>query len=70
MISSQGAAGLREGLNGLALTLAFNELNKDAADSFAANFPNAMRFDGDLRTALSNKDQGETCPAHRGSWRA
>ena len=51
-----GCGGLARGLEWAGFDcLAFNELNKDAADSFAANFPNAMRFDGDLRTALSNK---------------
>ena len=33
--------------------IAFNELNSDAADSFAANFPNAIRLDGDIRTAIT-----------------
>ena len=33
--------------------LAFNELNKDAADSFALNFPDAIRLDGDIKTAVS-----------------
>lgn len=51
-----GCGGLARGLEWAGFDcLAFNELNEDAADSFAANFPNAMRFDGDLRTALSNK---------------
>ena len=51
-----GCGGLARGLEWAGFEcLAFNELNKDAADSFAANFPHAMRFDGDLRSALSNK---------------
>jgi DNA (cytosine-5)-methyltransferase 1 len=33
--------------------IAFNELNKDAADTFAANFPEALRLDGGIETALS-----------------
>ena len=49
-----GCGGLTRGLEWAGFEcIAFNELNEDAADSFAANFPNALRLDGDIRTALS-----------------
>ena len=49
-----GCGGLTRGLEWAGFEcLAFNELNHDAADSFAANFPNAIRLDGDIRTALT-----------------
>ena len=39
-----GCGGLTRGLEWAGFDcLAFNELNKDAADSFAANFPEALR---------------------------
>lgn len=51
-----GCGGLTRGLEWAGFEcLAFNELNKDAADSFAANFPYALRLDGDIRTALSDE---------------
>ncbi len=49
-----GCGGLTRGLEWAGFDcVAFNELNSDAADSFAANFPNAIRLDGDIRTALT-----------------
>ena len=49
-----GCGGLTRGLEWAGFeTIAFNELNRDAADSFAANFPGAMRLDGDIRNALT-----------------
>ena len=51
-----GCGGLTRGLEWAGFDcIAFNELNKAAADSFALNFPDAARFDGDIRTALSEK---------------
>ena len=56
-----GCGGLTRGLEWSGFEcLAFNELNKDAADSFAANFPNALRLDGDIRTAISEEVVNET----------
>lgn len=50
-----GCGGLTRGLEWAGFDcLAFNELNKDAADSFAANFPEALRLDGDIRNAITN----------------
>ena len=49
-----GCGGLSRGLEWAGFDcLAFNELNSDAADSFAANFPHAIRLDGDIRTAIT-----------------
>jgi len=49
-----GCGGLTRGLEWAGFeTLAFNELNKDAADSFSANFPASIRMEGDIRDALS-----------------
>ena len=49
-----GCGGLTRGLEWAGFEcLAFNELNKDAADSFALNFPDAIRLDGDIKTAVS-----------------
>ena len=51
-----GCGGLTRGLEWAGFEcIAFNELNKDAADSFAANFPEAIRLDGDIRTALNEE---------------
>ena len=51
-----GCGGLTCGLDWAGFEcLAFNELNKDAADSFALNFPNALRLDGDIKTSVSNE---------------
>jgi len=51
-----GCGGLTRGLEWAGFEcIAFNELAPDAADSFSANFPDAMRLDGDIRTALSDK---------------
>ena len=51
-----GCGGLTRGLEWAGFEcLAFNELNKDAADSFALNFPDAIRLDGDIKTAVSKK---------------
>lgn len=51
-----GCGGLTRGLEWAGFEcLAFNELNKDAADSFAINFPNALRLDGDIKEAVSEQ---------------
>ena len=51
-----GCGGLTRGLMWAGFDcLAFNELNKDAADSFAANFPDAIRIDGDIRKSMSDE---------------
>ena len=51
-----GCGGLTRGLEWAGFEcLAFNELNKDAADSFALNFPDAIRLDGDIKKAVSKK---------------
>jgi len=51
-----GCGGLTRGLEWAGYEcLAFNELNKDAADSFAENFPNSLRLDGSIETAVSDK---------------
>ena len=51
-----GCGGLTRGLEESGFRcLAFNEINKDAADSFAVNFPDAIRLDGDIREAVSNE---------------
>ena len=51
-----GCGGMSRGLENAGFQcLAFNEINKSAADSFELNFPDALRFDGDIRTALSNE---------------
>jgi DNA (cytosine-5)-methyltransferase 1 len=51
-----GCGGLTRGLEWAGYEcLAFNELNKDAADSFAINFPDAIRLDGDIRSALTDE---------------
>ena len=56
-----GCGGLTRGLEWAGFEcLAFNELNGDAADSFAMNFPNAIRLDGDIKTAVSKKVIKET----------
>lgn len=50
-----GCGGLTRGLEWAGFEcVAFNELNPDAADSFAANFPDAIRLDGDIRSALTS----------------
>jgi DNA (cytosine-5)-methyltransferase 1 len=50
-----GCGGLTRGLEWTGFEcVAFNEINKDAADSFAINFPNAVRLDGDIREAMSD----------------
>ena len=51
-----GCGGLTRGLGWAGFDcLAFNEINRDAADSFALNFPDSIRLDGDIRTAVSNE---------------
>ena len=51
-----GCGGLTRGLEWAGFEcIAFNELNKDAADSFQVNFPDAMRLDGDVRESVSNQ---------------
>lgn len=51
-----GCGGMSRGLENAGFhCLAFNEINKSAADSFQLNFPDALRFEGDIRTALSNE---------------
>ena len=51
-----GCGGLTRGLEWAGFNcLAFNELNKDAANSFSSNFPSAIRLEGDIRTAVSNE---------------
>ena len=51
-----GCGGLTRGLESAGFEcISFNEINKDAADSFALNFPSAMRLDGDIRTSVSNE---------------
>ena len=51
-----GCGGLTRGLQWAGFEcIAFNEINKDAADSFALNFPDSIRLDGDIRTAVSNR---------------
>ena len=51
-----GCGGLTRGLEWAGFEcVAFNELNKDAADSFALNFPSALRLDGDIRSALNDQ---------------
>ena len=50
-----GCGGLTRGLEWAEFNcIAFNEINRDAADTFALNFPKAIRLDGDIRTAVSN----------------
>jgi len=50
-----GCGGLTRGLNWAGFEcIAFNEINKDAADSFSLNFPDAIRIDGDIRESFSN----------------
>lgn len=49
-----GCGGIGRGFDDAGIEcVAFNEINKDAADSYALNFPNARRFDGDIRNALT-----------------
>lgn len=49
-----GCGGIGRGFDDAGIEcVAFNEINKDAADSYALNFPQAVRFDGDISTALS-----------------
>lgn len=56
-----GCGGLTRGLEWAGFEcLAFNELNKDAADSFALNFPDALRLDGDIMEAVSQEVIEET----------
>ena len=51
-----GCGGLTRGLEWAGFDcLAFNEVNKDAADSFAVNFPDAIRIDGDIRKSMSDE---------------
>ena len=50
-----GCGGLSRGLEWAGFDcIAFNEINRDAADTFAVNFPKSIRLDGDIRTAVSN----------------
>ena len=51
-----GCGGLARGLEWSGFDcIAFNELNIDAANTFATNFPSAMRLDGGIETALSDE---------------
>ena len=51
-----GCGGLTRGLEWAGFNcIAFNEINKDAANSFAINFPEAIRLDGDIRDAVSKE---------------
>lgn len=51
-----GCGGLTRGLEWAGFEcIAFNEINKAAADSFALNFPDAIRLDGDIRKAVSDR---------------
>jgi len=51
-----GCGGLTRGLEWAGFNcIAFNEINRDAADSFALNFPDAIRLEGDIRTMVSNE---------------
>ena len=50
-----GCGGLTRGLEDAGFhCLAFNEVNHDAASSFHLNFPEAVKLEGDIRTAVSN----------------
>ncbi len=50
-----GCGGLTRGLEWAGFEcLAFNEVNKSAADSFALNFPDAIRIDGDIVTSVTD----------------
>lgn len=50
-----GCGGLTRGLEWAGFEcLAFNELNHDAAESFALNFPSALRLEGDIKEAVSD----------------
>ena len=51
-----GCGGLTRGLESAGFeTLAFNEINKNAAESFKLNFPNAMSYVGNIADVLSNE---------------
>ena len=51
-----GCGGLTRGLEWAGFEcIAFNELNKDAADTFATNFPDAIRLQGDIKSALTDE---------------
>ena len=51
-----GCGGLARGLEWSGFDcIAFNELNIDAANTLATNFPSAMRLDGGIETALSDE---------------
>ena len=50
-----GCGGLTRGLEWAGFDcIAFNELNKDASDTFATNFPEAIRLEGDIKIALTD----------------
>ena len=51
-----GCGGLTRGLDWAGFDcIAFNELNKDAADTFSTNFPEAIRLEGDIKSAVSDE---------------
>ena len=51
-----GCGGLTRGLEWAGFDcIAFNELNKDAADTFSTNFPEAIRLEGDIKSAVSDE---------------
>jgi DNA (cytosine-5)-methyltransferase 1 len=51
-----GCGGLTRGLEWADFEcIAFNEINKDAADTFAANFPQSIRLQGDIKDALTDE---------------
>lgn len=50
-----GCGGLTRGLEWAGFDcIAFNEINKDASDTFATNFPDAIRLQGDIKIALTD----------------
>ena len=51
-----GCGGLSRGLEWAGFEcIAFNEINKDASDTFAKNFPEAIRLQGDIKVALTDE---------------
>jgi DNA (cytosine-5)-methyltransferase 1 len=51
-----GCGGLTRGLEWAGFDcIAFNEINKDASDTFATNFPEAIRLEGDIKLALTDE---------------
>lgn len=56
-----GCGGLTRGLEWAGFEcIAFNEINKDASDTFATNFPNAIRLQGDIKIALTDQVISDT----------